>query len=504
MSTQDTRIFFVGQCSGTKNWTDETSISRADRTRTAIRKHHAKTTRAFPNICGNYHIQLKQKNGWKFKGKLGLGRQWQHVPLHCRHGDGQQNWKDGENDKKKCSILGLLFHVKLFGSEDSRIFIFFNRFVYEKYRSFWVTHASDVYVTLIPESSFWIWSMGWSLCVSSIAFVHLDRVAECCKKVSQHELQAVRAEEERRILQEELWRQQMDFREVHQQNLTEMEELRKFQSSTFDTLARRKFIEDQNTPTSSNTWRDVETFFRVAEAAEKGRHAFGTHMVYRETFLQIHFFSSLSSRIASMEIIDRRAAPFVHSGEKWKAIAKSGSEMPVWTVSQRFGHLQWRRLFRELWGRPTTIADFGSSLWQVPHTSNLCLLENKVQDRGMCLFTILYGSDALDQRSGAGWFSGWIEIFIIYSWYFNAKFWKYLMRGLLRHWTKSSIILTLKKESVWRNKRPRSRTVSFVAGRLFTWSTITFGVTGSPWFCRKLYRPIHCQSTKWRYSGIRF
>ena len=39
----------------------------------------------------------------------------------------------------------------------------------------------------------------------------------------------------------------MDFREVHQQNLTEMKELQKFQSSTFDTLARRKLIEDQNT-----------------------------------------------------------------------------------------------------------------------------------------------------------------------------------------------------------------------------------------------------------------
>ena len=59
--------------------------------------------------------------------------------------------------------------------------------------------------------------------------------------------QAARAEQERKILQEELWRQQQDFREVHQQNLTEMEELRKFQSSTFDTLARQKLIEDQNT-----------------------------------------------------------------------------------------------------------------------------------------------------------------------------------------------------------------------------------------------------------------
>ena len=72
-------------------------------------------------------------------------------------------------------------------------------------------------------------------------------IAECCEKISHHELQAARAEQERQILQEELWRQQKDFREAHQQNLTEMEELRKFQSSTFDTHARRKLIEDQNT-----------------------------------------------------------------------------------------------------------------------------------------------------------------------------------------------------------------------------------------------------------------
>ena len=71
-------------------------------------------------------------------------------------------------------------------------------------------------------------------------------IAEYCEKIGHHELQAAHAEEERRILREE-WRQQMDFREVHQQSLTEMEELRKFQSSTFDTLARRKLIEDQNT-----------------------------------------------------------------------------------------------------------------------------------------------------------------------------------------------------------------------------------------------------------------
>ena len=50
-------------------------------------------------------------------------------------------------------------------------------------------------------------------------------IAECCGKVSHHELLAAQAEQERRILQGELLRQQQDFREVHQQDLTKMKEL---------------------------------------------------------------------------------------------------------------------------------------------------------------------------------------------------------------------------------------------------------------------------------------
>ena len=82
-------------------------------------------------------------------------------------------------------------------------------------------------------------------------------IAENCEKIGHHELQAAHAEEERRILREELWRQQFEFREVHQQSLTEMEELRKFQSSTFDTIARRKLIEDQNTEPTTKRREDL-------------------------------------------------------------------------------------------------------------------------------------------------------------------------------------------------------------------------------------------------------
>ena len=64
-------------------------------------------------------------------------------------------------------------------------------------------------------------------------------IAEYCEKVSHHELLAPQAEHERRILQEELLRQQQDFREVHQQDLIKMKELQKFQNSTFDESTRR-------------------------------------------------------------------------------------------------------------------------------------------------------------------------------------------------------------------------------------------------------------------------
>ena len=70
-------------------------------------------------------------------------------------------------------------------------------------------------------------------------------IAECSEKVLHHELLAAQAEQDRKILREELLRQQQDLREVHQQDLMKQKELQKFQNSTFDEFAQKKFIEDQ-------------------------------------------------------------------------------------------------------------------------------------------------------------------------------------------------------------------------------------------------------------------
>ena len=122
-----------------------------------------------------------------------------------------------------------------------------------------------------------------------------------------------------------------------------MEELKKFQSSTFDTIARRRLVEHQDTileltgkiqelqnevncvnhsrdfqdaesicsgnshvtslPTSSDTWRDVATFCRNAEPQRRADKYLGHTWYIGKRFCRSTciFISSLSSRIESME-----------------------------------------------------------------------------------------------------------------------------------------------------------------------------------------------------------
>ena len=67
----------------------------------------------------------------------------------------------------------------------------------------------------------------------------------------QEELHCAQAEELRRrdqqLLHERLFQQKLEFRETHRKSLNEMEESKKFQSFTFDTIARRRLVEDQDT-----------------------------------------------------------------------------------------------------------------------------------------------------------------------------------------------------------------------------------------------------------------
>ena len=67
----------------------------------------------------------------------------------------------------------------------------------------------------------------------------------------QEELHRAQAEELHRRhqqrLHEQLLKQNWDLREAHEKSLNGMEELKRFQGSTFDTIARKKLVEDRDT-----------------------------------------------------------------------------------------------------------------------------------------------------------------------------------------------------------------------------------------------------------------
>ena len=54
-------------------------------------------------------------------------------------------------------------------------------------------------------------------------------------------------DENQQLIHEQLLEQNQDLREAHEKNLNEMEELKRSQGSTVDTIARKKLVEDRDT-----------------------------------------------------------------------------------------------------------------------------------------------------------------------------------------------------------------------------------------------------------------
>ena len=215
------------------------------------------------------------------------------------------------------------------------------------------------------------------------------------------------SEEERRLLQGQLWRQKLELREARQQSLTEMDELRKFQSSTFETIARRKLIEDQNPilelsgriqelQNEVNCMNDSKDF-QDAETVRSGNSnvtsrpvSFPPHPIPEGMLRQS--FVSPSRREGPPSIWDTHgisgnvfadplassSAPYPQELHQWNS-----SEEPLHSSTMEKSERQKQDQdlrcqsgqsakdsvtfsggdsLKELWGRPTTTADFGSSL----------------------------------------------------------------------------------------------------------------------------------------------
>ena len=81
--------------------------------------------------------------------------------------------------------------------------------------------------------------------------ISIQKLSETIESQKEEICRAHQAKERRRqdhqLLHEQLLKQNWDLREAHEKSLNDMEELKKFQSSTLDTIARRRLVEDQDT-----------------------------------------------------------------------------------------------------------------------------------------------------------------------------------------------------------------------------------------------------------------
>ena len=243
-------------------------------------------------------------------------------------------------------------------------------------------------------------------------------------------------------------KQNWDLREAHEKSLNEMEELKRFQGSTIDTIARRRLVEDQDTileltgkmqelQNEINCMNDSRGF-QDAESVRSGH----SHVTSQPVSVPPHPVpGGMLSRSIGMP--SRKDGPpsiwDTHgiSGNVFANPAASSSapcpqELNPWSShmsapihsstaekNENQTSVQDRRCQSGPSAKNSVIPCEGDSsktygadqqrlqisdlhFDKIHHTSNVCLLEDKVQDRGMSLFPISYVSDAMDQRSGVG------------------------------------------------------------------------------------------------------
>ena len=266
-----------------------------------------------------------------------------------------------------------------------------------------------------------------------------------------------------------------------------MEELKKFQSSTFDTIARRRLVDDQDTilelsgriqelqneinfMSDSKEFQDAESirsgyshvtsrpvsfhliqYLKECEAvllecraAEKGRQAFGTHMVHRETFFanpdasssapypqELHQWNSSieeplhSSTVEKSERRTQNQDQRCQSGPSAKkSVIFSGGDSPKdYGADQQ--RLQISDLHFDKFQTPATFA-----CWKIRFKTEVCTC-SQFPTEAMQWIKEVELVDSVDELRSSSSTRG-----------ISMPNLKYSMRGLLQHRTKSSIILT--------------------------------------------------------------
>ena len=207
--------------------------------------------------------------------------------------------------------------------------------------------------------------------------------------------------------------------------------------------AQQKFPRYQSTsviPTSSDTWRDVEAFFRIAEPQRRAaKHLGHTWKIGKRFFANPEASSSaphpqelnpwssrteeplLSSTVEKSERRTQDQDQRRQSGQSAKksAIFSGGDSSKNYGADQQ--RLQISDLQFDTFPSPATFA-----CWKIRFKTEVCTC-SQFPTEALQWIKEVELVDSVDD----------LMIFVIYSWYFKCRILKYSMRGLLQPWTRS-------------------------------------------------------------------
>ena len=151
------------------------------------------------------------------------------------------------------------------------------------------------------------------------------------------------------------------------------------------------------------------------------RPILGKRRLHRETFLSPPAYPSSShKRIPTPwdhpdagRVFERtwRGQLVPKDGHGGKSAVRNPRFLRSSLSGSSFDSTLWKGAIYELWSWPSR-----NSFWQVPYSTNVFVLENKVQDGNVFFFfKFPYGGNVMDQSRGDDYFSGRFQIFAIHS-----------------------------------------------------------------------------------------
>ena len=145
-----------------------------------------------------------------------------------------------------------------------------------------------------------------------------------------------------------------------------------------------------------------------------GRQAFGTHGFSGNVFANPTASSSTPYPQESnlwISNVSEHTSPHVTSERQTPDTTLDPRCQSGPSARNSFDPSLWGKILKEFQGRPPTTADFGSSLWQILHSNNIHLLEDKIQDCGVYLLTISDGMLCCGSKKWR-WLNQWMIFFL--------------------------------------------------------------------------------------------